>query len=47
MTRAITLSGACLIALGALPVVETLRWRDDGQGAKLMPAVIGVILLLE
>ena len=46
MTRAARLSGVVLIGLGVLSVVEALRMRDDWQGAKLMPAVIGSVLIL-
>jgi putative tricarboxylic transport membrane protein len=43
--RAEMLSGAVLAALGALALVEALRLRDDWQGARLMPAALGVVLL--
>jgi hypothetical protein len=46
VTRAARLSGVVLIGLGVLSVVEALRMRDDWQGAKLMPAVIGSALIL-
>jgi putative tricarboxylic transport membrane protein len=46
VTRAGRLSGVVLILLGVLSVVEALRMRDDWQGAKLMPAVIGTTLVL-
>jgi hypothetical protein len=38
--------GSTLVALGALALVEALRVRDEWQGAKLMPAAVGVLLLL-
>ena len=34
------------VALGALSIVEALRVKDDWQGAKLMPAVIGALLIV-
>ena len=43
--RAEILSGAVLAALGALSLVEAFRLRDDWQGARLMPAAVGVALL--
>jgi putative tricarboxylic transport membrane protein len=38
--------GGCLVALGALSLVEALRLRDDWQGAKLVPALVGAVLVL-
>ena len=38
--------GLVLVALGALSVLEALRVKDDWQGAKLMPAVVGVTLIV-
>jgi hypothetical protein len=46
VNRARNLSGAFLIGLGALSVVEGFRLRDDWLGAKLMPVVIGAVLLV-
>jgi hypothetical protein len=37
--------GGLLLVLGALALVEALRLRDDWQGAKLMPAVVGLVLI--
>ena len=45
MRRANLLAGALLAALGVLAVVEATRLRDDWQGARLMPAVVGIELL--
>lgn len=45
MRRANLLAGALLAVLGGVAVVEAARIRDDWQGAKLMPAVVGVALL--
>jgi hypothetical protein len=44
--RAELLSGVVLAALGALSLLEALRLRDDWQGARLMPAAVGAILLV-
>jgi putative tricarboxylic transport membrane protein len=38
------LSGALLLALGVVSLVEALRVKDDWQGAKLMPAALAVVL---
>ena len=38
--------GAALAALGALSLLEAFRLKDDWLGAKLMPAVVGVVLIL-
>jgi tripartite tricarboxylate transporter TctB family protein len=43
--RAERLSAAVLAALGALSLIEALRLRDDWQGARLMPAVVGAVLV--
>jgi putative tricarboxylic transport membrane protein len=40
------LAGAVLAALGALALVEALRIRDDWTGARLLPAVIGTVLVI-
>jgi putative tricarboxylic transport membrane protein len=42
----ITVAGAALAALGALSLLEAFRLKDDWLGAKLMPAVVGVLLVL-
>ena len=44
MRRATLAGGAVLVVLGALSLVEALRMRDDWQGAKLMPAALGIVL---
>lgn len=44
MTR--LLPGAVLVLVGVVAIVEALRVKDDWQGAKLMPAVIGVTLVV-
>ena len=44
--RGITVAGAALAALGALSLIEAFRLKDDWLGAKLMPAVVGVLLIL-
>ena len=46
MQRTALFEGLVLIALGVTSIVESLRLKDDWQGAKLMPAVIGVVLVL-
>ena len=38
--------GTVLVVLGVLALVEALRLKDDWQGAKLMPAVVGAILVI-
>ena len=45
MKRGLTVAGAVLIALGALSLIEAFRLKDDWLGAKLMPAVLGVVLI--
>jgi hypothetical protein len=45
LQRAEVLSGVVLAALGALSLIEAFRLRDDWQGARLMPAVVGAVLL--
>ncbi len=46
MRRIDLVGGGFLMALGAMALFEALRIRDDWQGAKLMPAMIGVVLIL-
>ena len=46
MRRTNLACGGVLLALGALALVEALRVRDEWQGARLMPAVVGGVLLL-
>lgn len=46
MSRASVVSGIVLLGLGAVSVVEALRVRDDWLGARLMPLVVGVVLVL-
>ena len=46
MRRTNLVCGTTLVALGALALAEALRVRDAWQGARLMPAVVGVFLLL-
>lgn len=38
--------GAFLVALGAVALAETFRLRDGWMGARLMPAVVGVSLVI-
>src|SRR3989442_10229691 len=40
------LSAGILLVLGVLALVEALRLRDDWLGAKLMPAVVGLALIV-
>lgn len=40
------LCGAILGALGAMSLFEALRIRDEWPGAKLLPAALGVVLVL-
>jgi putative tricarboxylic transport membrane protein len=44
--RAALACGALLLGLGVLSLVEAFRLRDDWQGARLMPAVLGVVFVL-
>ena len=44
MKRGLTVAGAVLIALVVLSLIEAFRLKDDWLGAKLMPAVVGVVL---
>ncbi len=44
MRRANLLCGGFLVALGAISLVEALRIRDDWPGARLMPAVLALVL---
>jgi hypothetical protein len=37
--------GGVLLILGAMSILEALRLRDDWQGARLMPAVVGAVLV--
>ena len=46
MRRPYLIAGAVLVALGAFSLVEATRLRDDWQGARLMPAVVGVLLVI-
>jgi putative tricarboxylic transport membrane protein len=46
MRRTPWVEGLVLVALGVASVVEALRLKDDWQGAKLMPAVVGGLLVL-
>ncbi|MBI4593978.1 MAG: tripartite tricarboxylate transporter TctB family protein [Candidatus Rokubacteria bacterium] len=46
MRRTNLVGGGVLMALGAVALVEALRIRDDWLGAKLMPAGVGVALVL-
>ncbi|HYE91618.1 MAG TPA: tripartite tricarboxylate transporter TctB family protein [Terriglobales bacterium] len=41
-----TVEALVLVALGVTAVVEGLRLKDNWQGAKLMPAVLGLTLVL-
>ena len=45
MRRANVLCGGLFLALGVLSLVEALRIRDAWQGARLMPAALGVTLV--
>ncbi len=45
MRRANLVCGGLLVALGAVSLFEALRIKDDWQGAKLMPAAVGVVLV--
>lgn len=42
--RANLVCGAVLFVLAAASVVEAVRLKDDWQGARLMPAVLAVVL---
>jgi putative tricarboxylic transport membrane protein len=42
--RARLVCGAVLFALAAASLVEAVRVKDDWQGARLMPAVLAVVL---
>ncbi|PYN60079.1 MAG: hypothetical protein DMD90_27265 [Candidatus Rokuibacteriota bacterium] len=44
--RTSLLSAGILLVLGVLALVEALRLRDDWLGAKLMPAVVGLVLIV-
>jgi hypothetical protein len=44
--RRAIVQGIVLVALGLIAIVEALRLKDDWQGAKLMPAVIGAVLVV-
>ncbi len=44
--RTSLLSAGILLVLGVLALVEALRLRDDWLGAKLMPAVVGAVLIV-
>jgi hypothetical protein len=44
--RARTVSGAVLVALGLLSLAEAARVRDTLLGAKLMPLIVGGVLVL-
>ena len=46
MKRGLTVAGAVLIALGVLSLIEAFRLKDDWLGAKLMPAIVGVVLVV-
>ena len=43
--RAALACGALLLGLGVLSLVEAFRLRDDWQGARLMPVVLGVVFV--
>ena len=45
MRRASLLCGGLFLALGLLSLVEALRIKDAWQGARLMPAALGVTLV--
>lgn len=46
MRRISLVCGAFLVALGAVALLETLRLRDGWLGARLMPALVGGMLVL-
>lgn len=46
MKRAKPICGVILLGLAAASLVEALRIRDDWQGAKLVPAVLGIVFVL-
>ena len=46
LTRRPVVEGVVLVALGSIAIVEGLRLKDNWQGAKLMPAVVGAVLVL-
>ena len=46
MKRGLNVAGAVLIALGVLSLIEAFRLKDDWLGAKLMPAVVGGVLIV-
>jgi putative tricarboxylic transport membrane protein len=43
--RGLTVAGAVLVALGALALIEAFRLKDGWLGAKLMPAIVGTVLV--
>lgn len=46
MHRTNLAAGVVFAVLGLVAIVEALRLRDDWQGAKLMPALVGAVLLV-
>lgn len=46
MRRLALAGGAVIAALGVLALAEAWRLRDPWPGARLMPAVVGVVLLV-
>jgi putative tricarboxylic transport membrane protein len=46
VSRASVVSGGLLLLLGLLSIAEALRVRDDWLGAKLMPLIVGGVLVL-
>ena len=46
MRRTPWIEGLVLVALGVASIFEALRLKDNWQGAKLMPAVVGVLLVV-
>ena len=46
MRRTPWIEALVLVTLGVASIVEALRLKDNWQGAKLMPAVVGVLLVL-
>lgn len=45
MRRANLACGALLLLLGAVALIEAARMKDGWLGARLMPAVVGVVLV--
>ena len=46
MRRTPWIEGLVLVGVGVVSIVEALRLKDNWQGARLMPAVVGALLVL-